>query len=310
MRRTPDSAVARHLTRRRLVIGGVATVGLVAGGAVASRAFEDDGADGVVPQVRPGRLLTGSFSSAARRGQRCGWALALPPGHSRDLPVAVVLHGRGNDHASAFSPGYLGLDRFLAATVAGGTPPFALVSVDGGESYWHARDDGDDAPAMIVDELLPLVARHGVRTDRVGLLGWSMGGFGALHLAGSLGPDRVAAVAVMSPALWRDYADTAPGAYDDADDFAAVDVTSRQESLRGIPVRIDCGRSDPFAAATRDYVRGFERRPAGGFQPGRHTVGYWRRMAPRQLAFLGDHFAASARGDRGGPLAPPDSVSA
>ncbi len=250
-----------------------------------------DGADGSVPDVTPGRTTSGSFVSEARLGQRCGWTIALPPGHTEDLPVAVVLHGRGKDHASAFSPSYLALDRFLAAAVHEGATPFALASVDGGDTYWHARSSGEDAGAMVLDEFIPLLADQGLDVARVGFLGWSMGGYGALRLAGMLGRDRVAGVVAESPALWHEYDDTAPGAFDEPADFADATAFGRQETLDGIPVRIDCGEGDPFYAATRDYVRGFDTPPAGGFQPGDHDIGYWRRMAPAQLRFLAAAFA-------------------
>nr|WP_237447598.1 alpha/beta hydrolase-fold protein [Nocardioides flavescens] len=171
-----------------------------------------DGPDGVVPTSSTGETENGVLTSRARNGRRCGWSIACPAGPRAGLPVVVVLHGRGGDHSSAFSPTYLGLDRFRDATVVTGVPAYALASVDGGEEYWHARADGDDPAAMVVDEFLPLLAERGLDTSRLGLLGRSMGGYGALHLAGVLGRDRVSAVAAMSPALWRDYADTAPGA--------------------------------------------------------------------------------------------------
>ena len=179
----------------------------------------------------------------------------------------MVLHGRGNNHASAFDRNYLGLDRFLAASVRAGGTPFALASVDGGETYWHERDGGEDAGAMVVDEFIPMLAEHGLDTRRVGFLGWSMGGYGALALAGRLGPARTVAVAAESPALWHDFADSAPGAFDSPSDFIDATVFGRQNALDGIKVRIDCGEGDPFYAATRDYVEGFTLPPAGGFQP-------------------------------------------
>ncbi len=95
----------------------------------------------------------------------------------------------------------------------------------------------------------------------------------------------------MSPALWHRFEDSAPGAFDDATDFAPSTVFGRQDTLDGIRVRIDCGENDPFYATTRDYVRGFRVRPAGGFQPGSHHVGYWRRMAPAQVRFISEAFA-------------------
>jgi S-formylglutathione hydrolase FrmB len=257
-----------------------------------------DGPDGVVPNVEPGRATSGSFVSQARGGRRTGWSIALPPGGkpgARPLPVAVVLHGRGNNHVSAFSPNYLGLDRFLAAAVGQGATPFAMASVDGGESYWHARANGDDAGSMVVDELLPLLADHGLDVSQVAFFGWSMGGYGALRLAGLLGQDRVVAATAISPALWHDFADSASGAFDDAADFDRVTVFGRQRTLDGIRVRIDCGEEDPFCAAAQDYVEGFHVRPAGEFEPGGHDVGYWRRMAPAHVRFIADAFSTAPR---------------
>jgi len=201
----------------------------------------------------------------------------------------VCLHGRFADHTSLFG-NHIGLDRFLAAD----PQPYAIAAVDGGDTYWHPRASGEDAGAMVVEEFLPLLAGHGLRTDRIGLYGYSMGGFGALCLAGLLGPSRVAAVVAVSAALWIRAADTAPGAFDDAADFAEHDVMGRQRDLDGVPVRLDCGRGDGFAPAVRRYRAGFDHQaePAGGFQAGAHDDNYWRRAAPAQLRFLGHHFTA------------------
>lgn len=290
------------LTRRRLLLGGGAAT-LAGGAALAGVELEllpgksslyhhlgADGADGVVPEVEGARVRYGAFRSAAR-GRRVGWALAAPGGAATGLPVLVVLHGRGQDHTSAFRRDRLALDRFLTDAVRRGTPPFAIASVDGGETYWHDRADGDRARTMVVEELLPLLGRRGLDVTRLAFTGWSMGGFGALHLAGTLGSARVRAVAAMSPALWHAYDDTAPGAYDDAADFRRTSVLGRQDDLAGIAVRVDCGQGDPFYATTRDYVAGFAHAPAGGFERGDHDSGYWRRIAPRVLRFTGEALA-------------------
>jgi hypothetical protein len=52
-------------------------------------------------------------------------------------------------------------------------------------------------------------------------------------------------------------------------------------------MRIDCGASDGFAPITRDLRALVHPRPAGGIEPGEHDSTYWRRMAPRQLRFVG-----------------------
>lgn len=292
-----------RMTRRGVLLGAGVGAGLLGAGfagvetdvlpgrSLLHRTLGWDGEDGAVPEVQPGRLRSGSFVSQARRGIRVGWSIAEPPDPAPHLPVALVLHGRGGDHSSAFDRDYLALGWFLAAAVADGAPQFALASVDGGETYWHDRENGDHAETMLRQEFLPLLARHGLDTARIGLLGWSMGGFGSLHLASRLGPRRVGAVAAMSPALWHDYADSSAVAFDDERDFREQDLFGRRAQLDGIPVRIDCGREDPFYAADRDYVAGFAAPPSGGFQPGDHDIGYWRRMAPAELAFLGAGFA-------------------
>jgi pimeloyl-ACP methyl ester carboxylesterase len=247
-----------------------------------------DGRDGQLPDVRPGRVVSGSFVSRRRNGTRCGWSVGYPPGGKADLPVLVVLHGRGGDHASAFGND-LGLQFYLAQSVATGKQPFAIASVDGGDTYWHRRRSGEDSAAMVTDELLPILRARGLRTDRIALLGWSMGGYGALLLAARLGSAAVSCCVAESPALWLRAADTAAGAFDDAADYAAHTVFGHQQDLRGIAVRVDCGTGDGFLNAAEHYVRGFPRRPAGEFSAGGHTLGYWRRMAPAQLGFVADN---------------------
>jgi enterochelin esterase-like enzyme len=245
-----------------------------------------------VPATKPGGVVTGAFVSTARGGRRVRWAVAYPAATATDaaIPVALVLHGRGDNYASAF--GSHALDRFLAAAVQAGTPPFALASVDGGDhTYWHRRSNGDDPQRMLTDEFLPLLAQRGLRTATVGLTGWSMGGYGALLLAERLGPERCAAVAVDSPALWLRASDTAPGAFDDAADYRRNDVFAGRAQLAHIPVRIAIGTSDPFYAATRSFVAGLTPRPATDFSIGGHTVAFWRHSAPVQIRFIGGRLA-------------------
>lgn len=251
------------------------------------RALGLDGPDTPLPDPAGGTLVRGSFRSRARRGSTVGWQAAYPPGERTDarLPVVLALHGRGTSHAFVFRD--LGADRFLAHATRKGTPPFVIASVDGGDhSYWHRRSDGDDPQRMLLDELLPLLARRGLRTHRFGMLGWSMGGYGALLLA-ERHPGRVAAVAAVSPALWLRAGDSAPGAFDGPADFRRNDVFARVHELRNTPLRVDCGDVDPFAAAVRDFRSRLDQPPAGGFATGAHNVYYWRRELPRALAFLG-----------------------
>ena len=139
---------------------------------------------------------------------------------------------------------------------------------------------------MVINELLPLLHRRGVATDRIGLLGWSMGGYGALRLGGLLGPKRVAAICAVSAAIWSDPEAASPSGFADAAEYEEFTVTGRQAGPAGIPVRIDCGTSDPFYADLQEYADGF---PAGAdltvtFEPGAAPT---RLLAPDAPAGAG-----------------------
>jgi poly(3-hydroxybutyrate) depolymerase len=267
---------------------GLVEAGVLPGRARVHRLVGLTGPDGVVPPVDPGPSVSGSFvsasASASARRATVGWTLCYPPGVSPGarLPVVVLLHGRGGDHR--FPVSALGIDRYLAAARL----PMVLAAVDGGpDSYWHPRAGGSDPVRMLRSEFLPMLASRGLRVSRIGLLGWSMGGYGALLYAVTAGRGVAVAAVAVSPALWRSFEDTAPGAFDDAADFREHTVFGR--SFDGVALRVDCGRDDPFADAVRSFRSSLPVTPAGGLQAGDHTAGYWRRMLPDQLAFLGQH---------------------
>ena len=281
-----------------MLLGGVGALAVAAGltavevgllpGGLASRERLPAG----VPRTAPGRLASGSFVSAARHGARTSWTVAYPPGPDRDdLPVLISLHGRGGSHRDSFT-GSLQLHRFLADAVEHGSAPFAIASVDGGDhEYWHPRRDTDPA-AMVISEFLPLLRGRGLDTSRVGLFGWSMGGYGALYLAGRLGSARTAVVIAESPAVWHRAGQSADGAFDDAEDFDEHAIFGRLHLLDGIGLRLDCGSSDGFAAVTRDLRAALSPTPAGGISPGGHDAGYWRSQAAAQVRFAAEHLAA------------------
>src|SRR5246127_5356282 len=161
--------------------------------------------------------LTGSFNSAARGGVETNWGIALPPGHTGVLRPVIALHGKDGDANMMLDAG---VEDALAQVVKSGKPPFAVVGVDGGsDSYWHRRADGTDSGAMVLEELLPMLSTMGMDTSRVGFLGWSMGGYGALRLGAKLGPSRTAGICAISPALFTSFATSPPEAFDSNDDF-------------------------------------------------------------------------------------------
>ena len=114
-----------------------------------------------------------------------------PAGPDRPLRPVIALHGKGSDAATVMAGG---VEQGLAQAVNAGLPPFAVVAVDGGGSYWHKRASGEDSGAIVLDELIPMLSDKGLDTSRVAFIGWSMGGYGALLLGARLGPARTAAI--------------------------------------------------------------------------------------------------------------------
>lgn len=263
-----------ELSRRAALRLGL---GAVAGATMASAAGAVAGAAPAAPT-----MVTGSFVSAARGGVVTNWAIARPPGQTQPLRPVIALHGKGSDAAAVMAGG---VEQGLAQAVAAGLPPFAVVAVDGGGSYWHRRSSGEDSGAMVLDELLPMLAGQDLDTSRVAFLGWSMGGYGALLLGSRLGPARTAAIAAVSPALWLSSGATAPGAFDGAADFAANSVFGLP-ALASIPIRIDIGTSDPFYSATQEFIGQLPNPPAGGSSPGGHDGSFWSSQLPGELSWI------------------------
>jgi enterochelin esterase-like enzyme len=243
----------------------------------------------------PGPSVTGAFHSAARR-RRVGYTIGYPPGYRTgdQLPLVIMLHGYGADHASAL----VGLSpaRALALKV-GGRPlaPMAIVTVDGGGGYWNPHP-GDDPMAMLTGELIPMCRRLGLGRPpmRIGAMGISMGGYGALLLA-EKHPRLVAAVAAISPAIWTSYPEARnanPGAYASAAAFAAGDAITHAAALARHPVRVAAGYDDPFYPAVRALARALPAGAVVSFGRGCHTGSFFAGQEPPSLAFLAGHLSA------------------
>jgi poly(3-hydroxybutyrate) depolymerase len=154
-------------------------------------------------------------------GEEVPVSVVVPPGARDGLrSLLVFLHGRGDDEQS-----YLTDPMFRGLARQGGPAPVVAFPRGGPDSYWHDRDDGAWG-SFVLEELIPaLVKRFEIEPEQIGIGGISMGGFGALDIA-ARSPGTFCAVGAHSPAVWLDASDTAQGAFDDEEDFAAHDVAS------------------------------------------------------------------------------------
>jgi S-formylglutathione hydrolase FrmB len=238
-----------------------------------------------------GRNESGRFFSKARR-QSVGYTIGYPAGYRAGdtLPLVVMLHGFGQTHTTAL----VGMTPAQAVALnVNGTAltPMALVTVDGGNGFWTPHP-GDNPMAMVVDELIPLCQRKGlgVAPAKIGFMGISMGGYGAIAIAERY-TGLVSAVAAISPAVWTTYAqarDVDAGAFASAAAFDANDVIKHVDALTNIPVRIASGDDDPFHPGVAKLVSVLPRDSITVYANGCHTNPFFLEQEPPSLAFLSD----------------------
>jgi len=241
-----------------------------------------------------GPTLSGTSYSAAR-GREVGYAIGYPPGFGPGdpLPLVVMLHGFGGNHLSALAS--LTPAQAVALRDADGRPlpPMALATVDGGNGYWNPHP-GDNPMAMLVDELIPRCARLGLgRGGRIGAMGISMGGYGALLLA-EQHPALVRAVAAISPAIWTSYAQARAangGAYASLAAFTAADVVTHARALAKVAVRVASGTGDPFYPGVRALAAALPAGAVADFAKGCHDGPFFASQEPPSLRFLAAHLS-------------------
>ena len=121
-------------------------------------------------------------------------------------PLIINLHGGGGseEDLKAF------IDTISEATKSGAIPPAVWSMPGAGRSfYMDYQDESEHWESIIIEEYLPhLLANHNIDTDRIYLMGISMGGMGGLRLAFKY-PEKFAGVAVLEPAIeaslrWKD----------------------------------------------------------------------------------------------------------
>jgi poly(3-hydroxybutyrate) depolymerase len=220
--------------------------------------------------------------------------VAAIPGGASDSPrpLLVFLHGRGGH------PGDFFQDEFYAELARLGSRAPIVVQLDGGNhSYWHDRRGGRWGRYVLREAIPAAVRLLGADPKRVAIGGISMGGYGAFDLA-RRSRRRFCAVGGHSPAFWLSAGQTAPGAFDDAQDFARHDVygfvRSRRRPYGTVPLWIDHGDRDPFSPYDAEVVRALR---ADGSDltshvwPGEHETAYWRAHTAAYLRFYADALA-------------------
>jgi putative tributyrin esterase len=256
-------------------------------------------------------VRSASFASAAL-GREVRYVVDLPTSYdsaqARRYPVVYALHGLFE------GPGFWdgrGLARILAELRAAGLHEFLVVAVDGGNSFFVNAKGGRYQDMVEQDLLAHVEATYRVAPGRAGrgLLGISMGGYGALNMAFK-DPGLAAAVATHSAMLLEQAPSAEAGArrgqmsaffsvFGDPIDmelWRANDPLARARSLdpKSAPaLYLDCGAEDRYGLASghRDLHRILdERGVAHSFElpPGDHGYEFVRARLEKSLRFLGE----------------------
>jgi enterochelin esterase-like enzyme len=251
------------------------------------------------PAIPPDGLAFVTVKSRAL-GRRADVSVYLPAAARGvvDLPIVVLLHGVYGSH---WAWALKGAAHFTAARLIdeGALPPVALLMPsDGlwGDGSGYVKHADHDAERWIIDEVpalaCELIDGCSARSPLL-VAGLSMGGFGALRLAGKY-PERLAAAAGLSSVTdasqfdslieedrggWRD---------DPAERSVRAALTGSAAPLP--PLRIDCGLDDPYLEANRELHRALQ---AAGVahhyaeSAGGHDWEYWSATLENTLRFFG-----------------------
>jgi S-formylglutathione hydrolase FrmB len=196
------------------------------------------------------------------------YCVMLPPSYAQEkdrrYPVSYYLHGLGDNEQSLVNLGGWSIyDRLMREKKIG---EFVLVAPAGFTSFYiNSRDGKFRYEDFFLQEFLPAIEkkyRIGTTRSQRGIMGISMGGFGAMHYAFKY-PDKFAAVSANMPAIiehpshelaedWQRklvgeiFGDPLDMAFYEKNSAFHLARTADVASLKRLTIYFDCGASDRY----------------------------------------------------------------
>jgi S-formylglutathione hydrolase FrmB len=196
------------------------------------------------------------------------YCVMLPPSYTQDktrrYPVAYYLHGLGDNEQSLVNLGGWSIyDRLTREKKIG---EFAVVAPAGFTSFYiNSRDGKFRYEDFFLREFMPAMEKRyriGTTRSQRGIMGISMGGFGAMHY-GFKYPEKFAAVSANMPALIEHlprglsperqqkllgalFGDPPDGAYYEKNSAFRLALRAPMSALRRTTIYFDCGAQDRY----------------------------------------------------------------
>ena len=271
--------------------------------------------------LTPGVAQSGAAHSAANSKVECStlqsailarpvpYCVMLPPSYGQDkarrYPVAYYLHGLGDNEQSLVNLGGWPIyDRLMREKQIG---EFVVVAPAGYASFYiNSRDGKFRYEDFFLKEFLPAMEkkyRIGTTRAQRGIMGVSMGGYGALHYAFKY-PEKFAAVSANMPALiehlprelaqgWqqelmgRVFGDPPDMEYYEKNSAFHLERAAPLAALKAMTIYFDCGAQDRYGFNTGTMAMDKLLTARG--------VAYEAHIYPggHDWAFVLGHFAAS-----------------
>jgi S-formylglutathione hydrolase FrmB len=250
--------------------------------------------------------------------RRVSYCIVLPASFdtekTKHFPILYSLHGLGDNEQFFVHSGLWNLVEDMQEKRE--LKEFLIATPDGGAGFYiNSRDGKNRYEDFLLQEFFPFIEKRyraaAGRANR-GILGVSMGGYGALHLA-FRHPQLFVSVSAHSAALieklpaFLGNAPQSPRArvlgnvFGAPPDLAFWEQNSpltlaRTANLTGLHIYLDCGDRDDYGfdagAAALDKIL-TARHIAHEFHlyPGRHDVAYFAEHLPASLLFTSKYFA-------------------
>lgn len=221
--------------------------------------------------------------------------IVINPLGGNNLPVVFILHGYSGNPERTLQKDIPSLFKMSADY------KMIFVVPDGNYDSWYIDSPVSNSKyeTFITSELVPFInSNYHTEKSKKAVVGWSMGGHGALYL-GMRHPDTFSAIGSICGAInflpyGKEYGVTKILGNRSArwKNFTAISQAKKVKKSTQ-KILISCGVDDPFIRQNRELHKLFLKNRINHFyieSPGKHNAEYWSAAAENQIYLLNRYF--------------------